>query len=78
MSKIKSNELMPKVFLVNGETDIHSLLEGLIKHHQIIINLTNSSNISKCRIVDFLSGYVYALSGTREKFEDNIYCFTIK
>ena len=75
MNKLK--DLTPRVFIVYSEKDIYSLLEGINNHHQIIINLTNLSTKEKYRIIDFLSGYIYAKNGSREKLEDNIYSFSI-
>lgn len=73
----KTCDLTPRVYLIRNEDEIYDLIDGLKKYRQIIVNLTNLNTNKKCRIIDFLSGYIYALNGFREKLEDNIYAFTI-
>ena len=74
---IKTCDFNHRVYLIRNEDEIYDLIDGLKKYRQIIVNLTNLNTKKKCRIIDFLSGYIYAINGFREKLEDNIYAFTI-
>lgn len=79
MNKIKRKEaITPKVIIVSSHEDIYKCLNFIEENKQIIINITSLSNLDKYRFIDFLSGYIYARKGKREKIEDNIYTFSIK
>ena len=79
MNKTKQNEIItPKVILVKSKKDIYNCINSLNDHKTIIVNITTLSIENKYRIIDFLSGYIFALKGKREKIEDDIYTFSIK
>lgn len=78
MSRVKNrNSTTPIVFLLKDQENVKSCIESLVSNKQIIINLTLLSNEKRYRVIDFLSGYVFALNGNREKLEDLIYLFSI-
>lgn len=50
--------------------------DGLKLGHQQIVNLEKASPEVCTRVVDFLSGVIYALNGYVEKVGDKVYLFT--
>lgn len=78
MSKVrKEAQITPRVFLIKEENNIFDCIKGIKENRQIIINISSIETRLRYRIVDFLSGYIYALNGNRVKLEDNIYMFSI-
>ncbi len=78
MSKVKKEaQITPRVFLIKEENNIFDCIKGIKENRQIIINISSIETRLRYRIVDFLSGYIYALNGNRVKLEDNIYMFSI-
>lgn len=73
----KTEQITPRVFIIKDFDEIIDLIVSLNDCHQVIINLSNLELSSRYRIVDFLSGYIYARNGKRNKLEDNIYMFSI-
>lgn len=78
MSRAKKEaQITPRVFLIKEENNIFDCIKGIKENRQIIINISSIETRLRYRIVDFLSGYIYALNGNRVKLEDNIYMFSI-
>lgn len=50
--------------------------DGLKNGHQQIINLEQASLEVSARVIDFLSGVIYALNGNVQKIGDKVYMFT--
>ena len=50
--------------------------DGLKSGHQQIVNLEKASPEVCTRVIDFLSGVIYALNGFVEKVGDRVYLFT--
>lgn len=50
--------------------------DGLKLGHQQVVNLEKASPEICTRVVDFLSGVIYALNGFVEKVGDKVYLFT--
>ncbi len=50
--------------------------DGLKMGHQQIVNLEKASPEVCTRVIDFLSGVIYALNGFVEKVGDKVYLFT--
>lgn len=73
--KEKIKFIPPKVFLPKNVDEISSIIDTLITNTPVIVNVLSLSNKDRYRIIDFLSGYVFALNGCREKLEDCIYTF---
>lgn len=73
-SKISST---PRVFIVKNFEDVEDCVNCLEQIHSIIVNLSSLEISNRYRIVDFLSGYIYARKGYREKLESNIYMFSL-
>lgn len=74
---MNKKSITPKVFIVKDLSQMIDCVASLIENKQIIINISFLDLMMKQRIIDFLSGYIYALNGKREKFEDNIYIFSL-
>ena len=68
-------KVAPIVYNVTSYYEIENIASNLFLKQSIIVNL--SSLALKYRVVDFLSGVIYSLNGTRTKLEDNIYLFAI-
>ncbi len=78
MSRARAKEqITPKVILIRNEDNVHDCLQGLREQRQIIVNISSLEKSQRYRIIDFLSGYTYALNGSREKLEENIYMFSL-
>ena len=68
MSKVrKEAQITPRVFLIKEENNIFDCIKGIKENRQIIINISSIETRLRYRIVDFLSGYIYALNGNRVK-----------
>lgn len=50
--------------------------DGLKEGHQQIINLEKATPEVSARVIDFLSGVIYALDGYIERVGDKVYLFT--
>ena len=78
MSRVKKKEaITPIVFLLKNQENVKCCIDTLKKNKQIIINLSLLDNDKRYRVIDFLSGFVFALNGNREKLEDLIYLFSL-
>ncbi len=65
----------PTVIFVHDFKDVDKIITVLEIKKDVIVNTSNVDNISKIRIIDFLSGYIFAKNGNKEKYEKNIYLF---
>jgi cell division inhibitor SepF len=61
--------------LVNSFEDARQAADGLKYGEQQILNLGDTSEPLRQKVVDFLSGVAYAQEGTVEKLGDNIFLF---
>lgn len=77
MNKVKSKQVTPKVFLLKDTENIYDCIKTLLENKAIIVNISSLDVKEKYRVIDFLSGYIFALKGSREKLEDNIYIFSL-
>lgn len=55
--------------------EAQQLVDSLKENKPVIINLNSSSPENGRKIFDFLSGAIYALAGSVQKIEDNIFIF---
>lgn len=55
--------------------DVQKLIDRLKTGEQVIVNFANVDGVSFYRMIDFLSGAVYALNGTIQKITANIFLF---
>ena len=69
--------MAPIVYNVTSYYEIESIASNLFLKQSIIVNLSSLALKDKYRVIDFLSGVIYSLNGTRTKLEDNIYLFAI-
>jgi cell division inhibitor SepF len=61
---------------VTSLENAQSAADGLKKGHQQIVNLEKASPEVTARVIDFLSGVIYALDGLIQKVGDKVYLFT--
>lgn len=61
---------MPKTF-----KDIQILVNSLINHQAIIVDVSKIAQESRQRILDYLNGAIYALQGSTQKIAGSIYVF---
>lgn len=68
-----SNVLMssPKTF-----KDVQSLVNSLVKQRAVIVDMSSINVESRRRILDYLSGAIFALQGAQQRVATNIYLFT--
>lgn len=55
--------------------DVKGLIDHLKKGEQIYVNFSNVNSQTTYRVLDFLSGAVYALNGTVQEIDKNIFLF---
>ena len=77
MARVKDKIRTPKVILVKKEDDLEVIINYLKNKEEVIVNVSLISLSYSYRIIDFLSGYVMGLNGTRKKIEDKIYSFKL-
>lgn len=61
----------PRIF-ADSKTIVNKIADG----NAVIIKFKDSENNSINRIIDFINGSVYALNGSMQKIEDNIFLCT--
>lgn len=71
-------KMPPQVFFPSSFDEVSQMMEVLKNKRAIIINVSSLEIKDRYRIIDFFSGYIYALEGYREKLELNIYLFVVK
>lgn len=71
----KYQKAPPQVFFPTTFDEINPIVTLLKNQRPVIVNLNNLDSKNKYRIIDFLSGFVFALQGKREKLEIGIYLF---
>ena len=79
LNKIKKNDkksLPPSVIFIHSFKDINKVIMLLETKKDVIVNVSNLDRLSKIRVIDFLSGYIYAKNGNKEMYEKNIYLFS--
>lgn len=69
MIKSKITTIRPKTFDEDAQTIANSLREQI----PVIINLENTESKDAQRIIDFISGTVYALNGTLKKVSNQVF-----
>lgn len=55
--------------------DVKCLIDHLKMHEQVIVNFSNLDQGIVYRILDFMSGAVYALNGSMRQIQANIFIF---
>lgn len=56
--------------------DVRVIIDGLRKRQAIIIDFTKISDKDSQRILDLLSGAIYALGGAQQRINDHMFLFT--
>lgn len=55
--------------------DVQLLIDHLKRGEQVIVDFSSVNQTSVCRILDFMSGAIYALNGSIQKITTNIFLF---
>ncbi len=55
--------------------DVQLLIDHLKMREQVIVDFSDIDPTSVCRILDFMSGAIYALSGSIQQINKNIFLF---
>ncbi len=55
--------------------DVQRLIDHLKRHEQVIVNFATVNQTSVYRILDFMSGAIYALGGSIQQITGNIFLF---
>lgn len=77
--KIEQNgkeNIPPSVYFPQNFQDVEHIIDCLQSGHSAIVNVSNMNTKDRYRILDFLSGYIYAVHGKRKKLEECIFLFT--
>lgn len=77
MVRTRKNFKTPKVLLIKDDYDLEMICSLLKAKEELILNISLIDIKTRYRLIDFISGFVYAFSGERKKIEDNIYSFKI-
>lgn len=72
------NKIPPQVFFPTSFDEVDQITDVIERHHPVIVNVSSLAIKDRYRIIDFLSGYVFALKGHRDKLESSIYMFHVK
>ena len=76
LSKKEKNKIVPpRVFLPKNIDELPEIIDAIVENVPVIVNVLSLESKDRYRIIDFLSGYVFALNGCRDKLEDCIYTF---
>ena len=78
MTRVKKNFITPKVILYKNYEDLEEILNLLKNGNEVIVNVSLVDVKTSYRIIDFISGYVMAFCGKRQKIEEKIYSFKLK
>lgn len=67
----------PAIVIKNPKSyeDVRILIDHLKKHEQVIINFSDVNQNTVCRILDFMSGAIYALNGSIQEISKNVFIF---
>lgn len=67
----------PAIVIKNPKSyeDVRILIDHLKKREQVIINFSDVNQNTVCRILDFMSGAVYALNGSIQEISKNVFIF---
>jgi FtsZ-interacting cell division protein YlmF len=72
-SRRASNFLM---FAPNSFDDVEIIIDHLKNHEAVIINLKEIKSITGQRVLDFISGAIYALDGSIQPIENGLFLLT--
>lgn len=56
--------------------EVQKMIDNLRNHQPIILELVGIADELACRILDFMSGAVYALNGTMQHYKNTFYLIT--
>lgn len=62
-----------KTYSPNNNKDVKLIVDNLKSGEASIVNLQNLKNVEQTRILDFLSGAVYAVNGKINKLQDGLF-----
>lgn len=58
--------------------DVQSLIDHLKAHEQVIVDFSTVNQVSVYRILDFMSGAIYALGGSIQQIKKDLFLFVPK
>ncbi len=59
-----------------NQKDIHQVVDYLKQGQSVAVNLGNIADVDRSKILDFLSGAIYALDGSLHRWKDDLYLLT--
>jgi len=65
-----------KVVTPSSYDSVTQIADLLLSHKTVLLNLEKTNKETAKRLIDFLSGVAYALSGEVQKVADNTYAIT--
>lgn len=72
----KKKRKSPRVFTLITYQEAQEIARFLLGQQPVIVNVNRLSLKDKYRVIDFLSGVIFALDGERVKLDANIYLFS--
>ncbi len=75
-SGINSGAKNMLIYVPKNNKDIQIIVDALRRHESAIVNLGFLNGADTQKIIDFLSGAVYALRGNIRKLENNLFLLT--
>lgn len=64
------------IYAPKGDKDLQLLIECLRRKESCIVNLGEMDNVAAEKVLDFLSGAVYALRGTIKRLQGDLFLLT--
>ncbi|ATZ18657.1 cell division protein SepF [Williamsoniiplasma somnilux] len=66
------------LFQPNAFSVIKPMVDELIQHKIILVDLSKLSEVDRKRTIDFLTGVMYSLNGEFSKIENKVYKFIVR
>jgi cell division inhibitor SepF len=78
-SEVSSNtSVLTTSFIVDSYNDAPKMADLLLTKGQLIVHLEKLPKVERVRLLDFISGVMYAFNGDVQKIEHKTYKFTIQ
>jgi len=76
VTAISGSSIEMKVVTPSTYESVTQIADLLLSHKTVLLNLEKTNKETSKRLIDFLSGVAYALSGEIQKVADNTYAIT--
>ena len=76
ITAISGSSIEMKVVTPSTYESVTQIADLLLSHKTVLLNLEKTNKETSKRLIDFLSGVAYALSGEIQKVADNTYAIT--